>query len=195
MSLQLISAAFFILAVFGLFLAYTAIKLGIRIIKVPTYLELPYLSKKGTFHLPQNGSFTIWQKGKQRMLTPVDQFKPVITNTLTGDQIELTSILLFRVTKTDLIGNISIQLFRFKAQSGNYLMELLPGRSITQVEQNLSKPLRSIASSFDPARYSILVTKYQSPLLVFGFVWSILLSIAFIVSGLIFGINPDFIVG
>lgn len=195
MSLPLISAAFFTLAILGLFLVYTAIRLGIKIVKVPTYLTLPYLSKKGTFHLPQNGSYTIWQKGKQRMLAPVDQFKPVITNILTGDQIKLTSILLFRVTKTDLSGNASVQLFRFKAKAGDYLMELLEGSSISRVEQAISKPATLIATPFDPTKYAILVTKYQSPFLVLGLVWSILFSIAFIVVGLVFGINPHFIVG
>lgn len=195
MSLPLISAAFFTLAILGLFLVYTAIRLGIKIVKVPTYLTLPYLSKKGTFHLPQNGSYTIWQKGKQRMLAPVDQFKPVITNILTGDQIKLTSILLFRITKTDLSGNASVQLFRFKAKAGDYLMELLEGSSISRVEQAISKPATLIATPFDPTKYAILVTKYQSPFLVLGLVWSILFSIAFIVVGLVFGINPHFIVG
>lgn len=195
MSLQLISAAFFTLAVFGLFLVYTAIKLGIKIVKVPTFLTLPYLEKEGTFHLPQNGSYTIWQKGKQRMHAPVDQFKPVITNELTGEQIKLKPILLFRVTKTDLSGNASIQLFRFKANAGDYRIELLEGSSISKIEQTISKPATILASSFDPTRYAILVTKYQSPFLVFGFVWSILLSIAFIVVGLVFGINPGFIIG
>lgn len=129
------------------------------------------------------------------MLAPVDQFKPVITNILTGDQIKLTSILLFRVTKTDLSGNASVQLFRFKAKAGDYLMELLEGSSISRVEQAISKPATLIATPFDPTKYAILVTKYQSPFLVLGLVWSILFSIAFIVVGLVFGINPHFIVG
>lgn len=195
MSLQLISIAFFTLAVLGLFLVYTAIKLGIKIVKVPVYLNLPYLNKKGTFHLPQKGKYTIWQKGKQRMRAPADQFKPFVTDVLTHEPIKLEPIWLFRITKTDLSGNASVQLFRFKANAGDYLMELLEGSSISKIEQAISKPATFLANPFDPARCSVLVTKYQSPLLVLGLVWSILLSIPCIVLGLVFGFNPHFIMG
>ena len=193
MSLQFISAAFFILAALGLYLIYIAVKLGIEIVKVPTYLELPYLSMKDTFHLPQKGKYTIWQKGRQGMHAPVDQFKPVLTNISTGKRIKLSPIVVFRITKTDLSGNASVQLFSFKTDAGNYLMELSEGSSISKIEQYISKPITKIARPFDPSKYAILVTKYQSPLLVLGFVWSILLSIAFIVTGFIFGFNPHFI--
>lgn len=95
------------------------------------------------------------------MLAPVDQFKPVVRIVLTGDQIKLTSIL-FRVTKTDLNGNASVQLFRFKANAGDYLMELLDSNSISKLEQAINKPATFIATPFDPTKYSILVIKYQS---------------------------------
>ncbi len=135
--MRLINYLLFLLIPLGIFILLKAIRLVRTGFAGKVLLEIPFRQKSGDFEIPKAGVYAIWQKGEFFRKLPVDQFRPVITNLRTKEQIRLTPSI-FRPNSND--GRmVKIELFRFNAEPGTYTMEIGPGSSISTLESFISK--------------------------------------------------------
>lgn len=186
----IITLLFFCLTPVGFFLAYKAYKLGRTFFDSNNIIvEMPFSKQEIAFKLEKDGKYSIWQKGKQLSKTPVEKFKPQITNTDTNKIIPI-SISILRPHVNGFTW-ASTELFNFRATAGNYKLEITNGSSIGMLEKMVSKPFLLFASDFDPDKYFLQIKKRLNPLRVVGLVWLIIFSIAFITGGLVLGLTAE----
>lgn len=187
----LISLMFFCIVIpFGIYLAFLAYRLGKKIFNPHIILEMPFKDKEAVFYLEKSGRYSIWQKGKLFSKTPVDQFKPQIVNLDSNRVIPLSRSILRPSINGTSMG--SMELFNFKATSGNYKLEIVEGSSVFLIESILTKSLSSaLPQNYHLDKYSLLIRKRLNPFLIFGLVWLIILSIGLIVGGLTMGLAAE----
>lgn len=143
-------------------------------------IEIPFEQKSADFCVTKDGKYSIWHKGKVFTRTPIDEFRPKITNTDTNKEIKLSASL-FRPNKNN--GQYgSIELFNFYAKEGNYKIELLDGSSITMIERIISS-LIPIAREVNKKDYSLYIRPKFKSYLLFFFVILIFITIATLVGG------------
>lgn len=168
----------------GIISLYFSIKFSQKAFSGNIIFEIPYTQKSGSFSIEKPGTYSIWHKGQFFTKAPLDEFKPEITNTSTGEKIKLSSNL-FRPNANNGL-TARMELFRFDAPAGNYTLNLPEGSSISGVENSLIKMVP--ARKTDIAQYFIQVREsrpfYQ---IIFGIV---LLTVSglLIIFGLVFGI-------
>lgn len=178
---------FFSLIPVGLLLLILSIRLISRSFSGSIILDLPYLKKSSEFVLKKEGTYAIWHKGQYFRRAPLDEFKPVIINRSTGENVALIPSL-FRPNLNNK-RTARMELFRFTAPPGRYVLELAEGSSITKAENTL---LRIIpARMVDPENYFIQVRESQPRLLAFLGIILISLAGLCIIFGLVFGILAD----
>lgn len=180
-SLQLL---FFLLIPVGVIVLFKAIRMVRKSFAGEVVAEFPFLQKEAEFEIIRPGTYAIWQKGQYLRKMPLDKFRPVIHDKSTNDTIPLTAPF-FRPNSVK-SGFVQMEIFRFKAETGRYHMELAPGSSISALEQVISSlvPVKDA----DPEKYAIMVRESQPFIhLLFGII--LLLSSAFmIIGGLVMGI-------
>lgn len=150
-------------------------------------LEIPYSQKSAEFALTKPGYYSIWHKGQFFRKAPLDEFKPEITDESTGLKINLTS-LLFR-PNTNNGTTARMEIYRFTAPAGKYLIELKEGTSISGIENRMIDliPVRMV----DYDKYYIQVRENQPFYQVVTGIVLIVLSGLFIIGGLVFGILAE----
>ncbi len=175
---------FFALIPIGAVVLILAIRLVKKSMAGKVLLEIPYLQKTGTFEIAEPGVYSIWQKGPLFRKLPVYQFRPVIRDLASGENISLFPSI-FRPNSNDGI-SCKMELFRFTAGRGRYQMDLKEGSSISGIEKAISHlfPVKKA----DPEKYYILVRESQP----FYFVIAGILLMAFsgfmMIGGLVLGI-------
>jgi hypothetical protein len=150
-------------------------------------LELPFKQKSATFEITQPGVYAIWQKGQYFKKLPVDKFKPEIYNQATKEKIALSPSL-FRPNSNDGI-TVKIELFRFSAEPGTYIIDLAAGSSITKLESVLSSLFPAKKADID--KYYILVRESQPFYYVIIGIPLIVISGLLMIGGLVIGILAD----
>ncbi len=120
-------------------------------------LELPFEEKEGVFTIDKKGTFAIWQKGKIFSRTPVDKFKPCITNVDNGQKVKLYLSLLR--PSVNGFSEARMELFTFSAEPGNYKLELMPGSSISGIEKIISAPVSGL--KLNTKKYRLQVRESQ----------------------------------
>ena len=150
-------------------------------------LEIPYSQKSSELILTKQGSYSIWHKGQFFTKAPLDEFRPEITDTSTGLKTKLTSML-FRPNANN--GRTArMELFRFTAPAGRYLLELKEGKSISGIESRAINLIPARMVDYD--KYYIQVRESQPLyLLAAGIALVVLFSLC-IIGGLVFGILAD----
>jgi hypothetical protein len=154
-----------LISIIGIFMLIKGIMMLMQFFNTKIILEIPYTGKSGNFRIDTSGTYSIWQKGKQFTRTPVDKFKPVITNESTGEKVALNSSI-FR-TQVNNGATASMLLFKFTAPAGNYRLDLDEGSSISLLEKSLTSyiPFKET----DPANYFLQVRETRpKSLVVFG---------------------------
>lgn len=172
----------------GIYFIVLIIRIGKIIFKNEIIIEVPFENKSADFFINKDGKYSIWQKGKLFTRTPVDEFRPQITNTDINQEVKLSASW-FRPNKNN--GQYgSMELFNFHAKTGNYKLELLAGSSISVIERFISN-LIPIGREVNRKDYSLYIRpKFKSHLL-FSFVILIFISIATIVGGLIVAFHVE----
>lgn len=150
-------------------------------------LEIPYSQKSAEFTLSKPGNYSIWHKGQFYTKAPLDEYKPEIINQSTGQKIELSSYL-FRPNENNGL-TARMELFRFTAAPGKYILNLTEGSSISDVENNLIRIIPAPMVDYD--KYFIQVRESQKFIKVFIGIAVIVFSAICIIGGLVFGILAD----
>lgn len=167
--------------IFGLIFSFKLIK---KSFSGEIILEIPFTQKSSDFIINQSGIFSIWHRGQYFRKVPVEEFKPEITNKSTGDKIRLQSSL-FRPNLNDR-KTARMELFRFSAQPGEYLLELNEGSSISGIERSLTDLIP--AKNADPDKYFIQIRESQSCFTLLAGILLVVLSGLCIIGGLVIGI-------
>lgn len=150
-------------------------------------LEIPYITKSAEFRIDKPGIYSIWHQGQYFRRAPLDEFRPVVTNMDTGEQLKLSASLFRPNTNNGITARM--ELFRFKAPEGKFILTLGEGSSITRAEQKLIELIP--AKKADPEQYFIVVRESQSRLAAFAGLLLIILSGLLIIGGLVGGILSD----
>lgn len=178
---------FFGLIPVGVYVLIKAIKMMRRTFSGSIILEIPYSLKSSDFEISRTGVYSIWHKGHIFRKAPLDQYKPVIRNTLTNEEIMLIPSIFRANTNNGFTARM--ELFRFSAPAGRYNMVLAEGSSISMFDRGITRlfPLKMV----DYENYYIQVRESQP--FYYMMIGILLLIIAgfFIIGGLVFGILAD----
>ncbi len=147
-------------------------------------LEIPYSQKSAEFVINKPGSYSIWHKGQFFRKAPLDEYKPEITDKSTGLETKLTS-LLFR-PNTNNGATARMELYRFSAPAGKYLLELKEGKSISTIENKVINLIPARMVDYD--KYYIQIRESQPIFILLSGIVFITLSGLCIIGGLVFGI-------
>ena len=175
---------FFSLIPFGIILLIFSIKLIHNTFSGTIVHEVPYSLKSSEFDISAGGYYSVWHKGPFFRKAPVADYKPVVTNASTGENIRLTHSI-FRPNSN--YGRSSrMELYRFYAPGGRYIFNLAEGSSITKAEKKLIDLIP--AKKVDPDRYFIQVRESQPGISVVIGILLIIVSGFCLIGGLVFGI-------
>ncbi|WP_201550578.1 hypothetical protein [Psychrobacter fjordensis] len=144
-------------------------------------LALPYRDSVGNFTITKSGIYAIWHKGPVFKKTPLAQFRPHISSTTTGKEIQLNPSILSPRSNNFATGRM--ELFTFRAEVGHYELKLVSGSSTSRLQAIVGNaiPLADI----DLSLYSIEVKESQSQILTILAIPLLLLGILGIVGGLV----------
>lgn len=175
---------FFALIPAGIFLLLCSIKLVLKTFSGDIIHEIPYSLKYSEFNISSGGYYSIWHKGTFFRKAPVGEYKPVIINAATGEKIRLSPSVL-RPNSND-CKTARMELYRFYAQAGNYILELTEGSGISKIEKIILDliPARKV----DYEKYFLQIRKSQSRLVLMAGMFLLVLSGLCIIGGLVLGI-------
>jgi hypothetical protein len=168
----------------GIVVLIFSIKLVKKTYSGNVILEIPYAQKSAEFILDKPGNYSIWHKGQFFRKVPLDEFKPEIIDLSTGLKVKLSSRF-FRPNANN-GRNASMEIFRFSAPPGKYIMEMKEGSSISRVEQRLIGTIPAEMVDYD--KYFIQVKESQPLFLSLSGIVCIVLGGLCITGGLVFGI-------
>ena len=171
----------------GILLLVISVKSVRKTFSGDTILELPYTTKIAEFLIKKPGYYAVWHKGQFFRRAPLDEFRPVITNKFTGEAVNLSPSL-FRPNTNNGV-TAKMELFRFRALEGKYVITLEEGASISTPEQKLIELIP--ARKADPDQYYILIRESQSRLAAFAGVILIAISGLLIIGGFVTGLLAD----
>ena len=175
---------FFCLIPVGIIILIFSIRLVKKTFSGDIILEIPYSQKSGELILTRSGNYSIWHKGQFFRKAPLDEFKPKITDLSTGLTIQLSSRL-FRPNANN-GRDARMEIFRFSAPPGKYMLELKEGSSISGAEQSLIGAIPTGMVDYDI--YFIQVRESQPLLLSLSGSAAIVLGGLCIIGGLVSGI-------
>jgi hypothetical protein len=177
----------FCLIPLGIVLLMFSIRLLKKTISGNIILEIPYARKTAEFSLPRSGTWSIWHKGESFTKAPLDEFKPVIIDKSTSEEIKLSSLLL-RLNSNNR-KSARMELYRFSAPAGNYILALTEGSSIAGLESSIIG-MTSFKMT-DPDKYFIQVRESQPLFITLSGIVLIVLAGFCIIGGLVLGILAD----
>ena len=145
---------------------------------------MPYSQSLAKFNLVKPGKYSIWHEGQFFTKAPLDKFMPHVISRSTGEDVRLNSNL-FRPNSNN-GRNARMELFRFSAPAGEYILELGEGSSISDIEDRIIGLIPAKKTDYD--KYFIQVRESQSLLLTLLGIVMTALSGLLIIGGLVFGI-------
>ena len=178
---------FFCLIPVGIIILIFSIKFVQKTFSGNIILEIPYSQKYAEFILDKPGTYSIWHKGQFFRKAPLDEFKPEIINKSTGLKIRLTSFLLRPNSNNGKTARM--ELYRFYASTGRYIMELTEGSSISGAENIFIRLIPVKMVDYD--KYFIQIRESQPVFHVLIGIVLITLGGLCMIGGLVFGILAD----
>ncbi|MCI0474543.1 MAG: hypothetical protein L0Y76_13275 [Ignavibacteria bacterium] len=175
---------FFCLIPIGIIILIFSIRSVKKTFSGKIIVEIPYSQKSSEFTLAGPGNYSVWHKGTFFRKAPLDEFKPEILSKSTGLKIRLYPSL-FRPNSNN--GRTArMELYRFSAPEGKYVLELNPGSSISGTENSIIDLIPAKMVDYD--KYFIQIRESQPLIhLLMGIVLIALAGICMI-GGLVFGI-------
>jgi hypothetical protein len=168
----------------GIVILFFSIRLVKKTYSGNIILEIPYARKSAEFILDKPGNYSIWHMGQFFRKAPLDEFRPEIIDLSTGSKIKLSSRL-FRPNANN-GRNARMEIFRFSAPQGKYMLELKEGSSISSAEHHLIGTIPAEMVDYD--KYFIQVRESQPLLLSLSGIVCIVLGGFCIIGGLVSGI-------
>lgn len=150
-------------------------------------LEIPYSQKSAEFALNEPGTYTVWHKGQYFRRAPLDEFRPEIVDKSTGLSLKLSSFILRPNTNNGITARMEIA--RFTASPGKYVLQLSEGSTISGVEQSLIRLLNVKMVDYD--KYFIQIRESRPVLSVLLGILLLTFSGLCIIGGLVGGILSD----
>ena len=182
-----VQVLFFCLIPLGILILIFSIKLLQKNFSGSIILEIPYSQKSAELIIPRSGHYSTWHKGQFFRKAPLDEFRPEITSKLTGEKIKLSTLWLRPNTNNGKTARM--ELFRFSAPAGKYLIELADGSSITVMEKTIMRLLPAKMVDYD--KYFIQIRETTTVFFVLaGIVFAVIAGLC-IIGGLVFGILAD----
>lgn len=150
-------------------------------------LEIPYARKSAEFTLTSPGNYSVWHRGQFFRKAPLDEFRPEIINRSTGLNVRLNSFLFRPNSNNSKIARM--ELFRFSAPAGEYILQLSEGSSISGVENSFIRlsPVKMV----DYDKYFIQIRETRSIFQMLIGIALLTLSGLLIIGGLVIGILSD----
>lgn len=178
---------FFSLIPLGIIILLSSVKLLQKAFSGRIILEIPYSLKSAEFTLNEPGTYAVWHKGQYFRRAPLDEFKPVIIDKSTGLNLELSSFILRPNTNNGKTARMEIA--RFSASPGKYVLLLSEGSTVSGAEQSLIRFLKIKMVDYD--KYFIQIRESRPVLSVL--IGILLLTVAglCIIGGLVIGILAD----
>lgn len=106
----------------GIFLLIRGIRRVLKAVGGSVLLKLPLAQRNGRFVLPNTGDYAIWQSGRTLLGVPTKMPLPVITSQQTAEKIRVSPV--FSSMRVSNGWERRIQLFTFRADTGQYDLEL-----------------------------------------------------------------------
>lgn len=149
--------------------------------------EMSYQQGMTEFTIQHSGYFSIWQRSPLLTRTPIDQFKPIIEDTKTQQQIDVNPAYLG--ARTNGFSEGRMEVFTFSAPAGKYLLKLVEGNNLSAIQSAIASiiPLGSI----DLSKHFLQIRKSQSSLLTLAAIPVILLGAFGIIGGFVFALLAD----
>lgn len=175
---------FFALVPAGIILLIYSVKSVHKTFSGDIIHEIPYSLKYSEYKISSGGYYSIWHKGTFFRKAPVDEYKPVIKNAATGESIRLSPSI-FRPNSND--GKTArMELYRFYAPAGKYILELTEGSGISKIEKKIIDQIPARKVEYE--KYFIQVRESQSRLVLMTGMFLLILSGLCIIGGLVLGI-------
>jgi hypothetical protein len=137
----------------GIILLIKAIRILRKSFSGEIVVEIPFSQKITEFEITRSGVYAIWQKGPYIRKMPVDQFKPILKDISTNQEINLTKPL-FRPNAKNL-NTVKMEIYRFNAGVGRYSLEIAPGTSVSALERVISNLVPAKRAELD--QYFLMV--------------------------------------
>lgn len=187
MNLLTIKVLFFSLIPIGLLLLIMAVKLLWQASKGKVLLTLPFNDRADHFTVTKSGVHSISQKGPILKKTPAGNFWPQITNLATNEVIKISPSIMSPRSNNFSTG--IMELFTFYASVGEYKLDLVTGSSVSSFQKMIGTiiPLADI----DLEQYFIEIRESQSQLWTMLSIPLLLLGMAGMVCGLVFGLLAE----
>lgn len=187
MPLPAIRIACFCLVPIGIYMLIKAIQQLRRAFNGNILTDIPYSIKRADFTVPAAGHYAIWQKGRLFKRTPVNQFRPLITNNLTNETVALSPAIA-GASSSDGYASRMV-LFNFRADPGDYRIELVEGSSVGGIQRLLADALTPPGSAPpDLTHYSIQIRQSIPFYMTLISIPLLLLGVFCIIGGLIVGL-------
>ena len=187
MTVVAIRLLFFCLVPVGLLLLRKGIRWAMKPFGGAVLLDMPMAQSTAVFTLPKEAEYTIWQKGRTISKVAVPMKPPVIFHTQTGKPLPVQPVFSSLYQQSGGMGRVRV--FRFWAVAGQYTLTLTAQPQTSRTEAALFKLFRRDQSAA-PEYFLEIKEAQPSFYLVLG-VLTILLSAAFIIGGLVAGMNAD----
>lgn len=168
----------------GIFLLVKAIRLLIKVFNGKMIIEMPFLTKEMAFDIPEDGIYSIWQKGQFLRKTPVGTFKPVVLRQPQQELVQLSHSLLS--PKMNDFETARMELYTFSANKGSYLLKIDEREGVSKMATFLSGILPNKMVDLD--RYFLQIRVAQPFYLMLIAIPFTLLSFGLTVGGFIMGL-------
>lgn len=178
---------FFSLIPLGIIVLLLSLKFVQKAFSGRIILEIPYSQKSAEFTLNEPGTYAVWHRGQYFRRAPLDEFKPEIIDKSTGLNLKLSYFILRPNTNNGKTARMEIA--RFSASPGEYVLQLAEGSTVTGVEQSLIRFLHVKMVDYD--KYFIQIRESRPVLSVMLGILLLTFSGLCIIGGLVGGILSD----
>lgn len=155
---------FFSLIPLGIIVLLLSLKFVQKAFSGRIILEIPYSQKAAEFTLNEPGTYAVWHKGQYFRRAPLDEFKPEIIDRSTGLGLKLSSFILRPNTNNGATARMEIA--RFSASPGKYVLQLSEGSTVSGVEQSLIRLLNVKMVDYDKYFIQIRESRPVSSVLI-----------------------------
>ena len=180
---------FFSLIPIGIYGFVCVHRLYKKVFKNDVLVELFLDDKEVDLELPSSGYYSVWQKGELFKFSFVNKYKPQLINKNTNSIVRLHYSVMR--PNSNNFKTAEMELFWFKAHSGNYKLKLISGLSITRLESTLTSPLVLNSVRANPSPYRFQVRKSAFPGATVIFILLMLFSFFCVLGGFVFGLLAD----
>ena len=193
MNLITFKILFFICIPIGIFLLVAGIKIVYKVFNAKVIVETQMSEESASFEITKSGNYSIWIKAPVFRTNHLDKIKPKIYNQDNQKYIKLRyNFLRSQFTRSNNGSVGQLKLLTFKAEKGNYQLELVEGSSI---HIPFEKQIDSVFKEADIAKCFIQVRENTPTFYGLSGVLLIVLGVGGSIAGFVLGLLTEKIWG